>query len=149
VYALASWNAWDRDILPAGTVNGLFERYMWWTLEAGIQAELYRHESNLLAFELGVLLTRDGTIMIDLVDEGFGENTLNLADSQGFSTAVFYELGLAGTNRLRFGLSYRDWQFGRSNTLPVSDGTRTIYITEPDSRSKYTTFSIAYVYTFR
>ena len=40
IYGKVAWQQWDRDILPANNVSGLFEQYQWWAFEAGLLATL-------------------------------------------------------------------------------------------------------------
>ena len=148
LYAKIYWQNWDRDIQPANSVSGLFERYQWWTFEAGLRAVPWQQQNRSLAFELGVLQTNHGVIMIDLSDQGFGTPTLNLADGLGATAAVEYAIELASHNQLHFYLSCTTWKFGRSNSKAVTNGTSTIIITEPDSVSNQITLSIGYVFGF-
>ena len=148
LYGKIYWQQWDRDIQPNNGVLGLFERYRWWTLEAGVQVPLIKDKRRNLLFELGALATTNGTIMIDLADLGFGNPTLDLGDDYGFSGKLKYEVLHSSNSSFEFGLQFRRWEFGRSNSKTVSDGTTTIVITEPDSTSMQTTLSAGYRYHF-
>lgn len=148
LYAKACWQNWDRDIRPANGVSGLFERYQWWTIEAGLRATLWQLPKRSLAFELGLLNTNHGTIMIDLSGDGYGKPTLNLGDGHGAMVSLAYTIESAGNNRLQFAIDYTRWNFGRSNSMAVSNGASTIVITEPDSTSNHITLSAGYNFRF-
>jgi hypothetical protein len=144
-YGKAYWQQWDRNILPANNVQGLFERYQWFTLEAGVQVPLLTDEKQKLSLELGMLTTLNGTIMVDLTDSGYGSPTLDLGSGIGFSGEVKYELIPAKNSSLQFGVQFKSWEFGRSNSETLADG-RTIY--EPDSMTVQTTLSASYIHHF-
>jgi hypothetical protein len=148
LYAKACWQNWDRDIMPADGVSGLFERYQWWTIEAGLRATLWQQPNHSLAFELGVLKTSYGTIQIDLSDSGYGKPVLDLGDGLGASVSLEYALKLTSSKRMRLGIGYRRWKFGRSNNKAVSNGASTIIITEPDSLSNQITLSVGYQFQY-
>ena len=147
-YGKAYWQQWDRDIQPANGVSGLFERYQWWTAEAGVHVPFIKDEKQQLLLELGVLATNSGTINVNLTGAGYGVQTLELGNGLGFSAALLYEMKLASNNRVRFGAMFKNWEFGRSNSKTISNGTSTITITEPDSTTAQTTLSASYIHRF-
>ena len=147
-YGKAYWQQWDRDIQPNDGVSGLFERYQWWTVEAGVQVPFIKNEQRELLLELGMLATNNGTISINLTTAGYGEHTLNLGNGIGYSAALLYEMKLASNNRFQFGARLKGWEFGRSNSKTISNGTDVITITEPDSTTMQTTLSASYIHHF-
>jgi len=148
LYAKACWQSWDRDIQPANGVSGLFERYRWWSIEAGMRVVPWHQLNRSLAFELGVLQTSHGVISIDLTENGFGRPSLNLADGLGAAVSVEYTIEISDVNRLHIDLHYASWKFGRSNTQAVTNGVSTLIITEPDSASNHITLSTSYDFRF-
>ena len=147
-YGKAYWQQWDRDIQPNNGVLGLFERYQWWTLEAGVQVPFIKNKQRNLLLELGALVTTNGTILIDLTEAGFGNPTLDLGDGYGYSGKLKYEFLHTGNSSFQFGLQFKRWEFGRSNSKTVSNGNTVIVITEPDSTTRQTTLSASYRYHF-
>ena len=147
-YGKAYWQQWDRDIQPNNGVLGLFERYQWWTLEAGVQVPLIKNKRRNLLLELGALATNNGKIMIDLTEAGFGYPTLELDNAYGFSGKLKYEILQTGNSSFQFGLQFKRWEFGRSNSEIISNGDTVIIITEPDSTTMQTTLSASYRYHF-
>ena len=91
-YGSAYWQQWERDIQATNGISGLFERYEWWTVEAGVQAPFFRDDSQHLFLEMGMLATMNGDIMIDLKPLGYGAHTLNLGNSIGFASALKYQM---------------------------------------------------------
>ena len=148
LYGKIYWQQWDRDIQPNAGVSGLFERYQWWSIEAGVEVPLMRKDRQDLLLELGVLATLNGTIMVDLSDAGFGQPELDLGSGIGFSGEIRYEAVQSNNSSLHFGISYRTWEFGRSNSAIVSDGVNTFIITEPDSQTAQTRLFARYVHRF-
>lgn len=146
-YGTVYWQNWDRDIQPNAGVSGLFERYQWWSIEAGAVMPLMRRDTQSLVLELGVLATFNGTILVDLSSAGYGEPVLDLGNSLGFSSELRYEIDL-DNNSLHLGIAYRAWEFGRSNTATVSNGVDVITVTEPDSTTAQTTLFASYIHRF-
>lgn len=144
LYTKVYWQNWKRDIQASNGVSSLFEHYQWWSIEAGLRATAWRQHNKRIAFELGVLRTSHGTILIDLSSNGYGEPVLDLGDGLGASMALDYEVELADRDRLSFSLGYQRWRFGRSNSYSASNGASTIVITEPDSIANHVIVSVAY-----
>ncbi len=153
LYGKVYWQQWDRDIQPNNRVLGLFERYQWWSIEAGTEVPLMRKDRQDLLLGLGILTTLNGTIMIDLSDFGTGEPVLELGDGIGFFGELKYEIKQNNNSRFKFGLQLRTWEFGRSNTLIVPNGFAlcgqpTCEIHEPESTTIQTTLSASYIHHF-
>jgi hypothetical protein len=144
LYAKIYWQNWDRDIQPANGVSGLFERYRWWTTEAGLRAIPWQQQNRSLAFELGVLQTRSGDILIDLSDSGYGKPSLDLGNGLGTTFSLNYAVEHIDNTRLEFTVRYDRWKFGRSDTKAVSGAAGTVIITEPQSESNNLSFSAGY-----
>ena len=147
-YGKAYWQQWDRDIQPFNGVQGLFERYQWWSIEAGMQVPFIDNESQNLSLELGMLATFDGSILIDLESSGFGSPVLELGNGFGFSGEFKYEHRQTDNSSFLFGVQLKTWEFGRSNSKIISNGTNVISITEPESTTIQTTLSASYIHRF-
>jgi hypothetical protein len=147
-YGKAYWQQWDRNILPNDGVSGLFERYQWWTVEAGVQVPFIKDEKRRLLLELGMLTTFNGTIMVDLSSSGYGSPELGLGNGIGFSGELKYDFRQTKNSSFQFGVQLKGWEFGRSNSKTIFNGTRTLTITEPDSTTLQTTLSASYIHYF-
>ena len=147
-YGKAYWQQWDRNIQPNDGVSGLFERYQWWTVEAGVQVSFIKDEKHSLLLELGMLTTLNGTIMVDLTNSGYGSPRLDLGNGVGFTGELKYAFMQAKNSSFQFGAQLKTWEFGRSNSKTISNGTSTITITEPDSTTLQTTLSASYIHHF-
>lgn len=148
IYGKIAWQQWDRDILPANNVSGLFEQYRWWAYEAGLSSTVAVNDKNTWRFEFGILKTDNGTIEIDLLRQGFGRPELNLGDGSGTRAEIIYQYALSDRDRFNIGLQYQRWKFGKSNSAFISDGSITYEIYEPRSISKHTIVSFDYIYLF-
>lgn len=148
IYGKVSWQQWDRNILPANNVSGLFEQYEWRAFEVGLLATLSENNTDKWQFEFGVSKTDSGTIEIDLIKQGFGQPKLNLGDGHGMTAALIYQRILSEKNRLSLSIQHQRWTFGRSNTLSISDGFTAFDITEPRSVSKHSILAVNYSYSF-
>ena len=148
IYGKVAWQQWDRDILPANNVSGLFEQYQWWAFEAGLLATLLENDINKWQFEFGASKISNGTIKIDLDRFGYGQPVLNLGDGYGLSAALKFLHNLSNRDQVQLSLQHRYWTFGESNSETISNGSTTIIITEPRSVSNHTILSINYRYYF-
>lgn len=147
-YGEIYWQQWDRDIQPNNGVSGLFERYQWWSIEAGVEVPLMRKDRHDLLLELGVLATFNGTLLVDLSSAGYGEPLLDLGNGAGFAGEFRYAFNQSDSSSFHFGIAYKTWEFGRSNSVTVSNGIDLITITEPDSRTAQATFFASYIHRF-
>jgi hypothetical protein len=147
-YGKTYWQQWDRDIQPSNGVGGLFERYQWWTVEAGAQLPFIKQDNQSLSLELGLLASLNGTIMIDLTYANLGSPVLDLGNSIGFASGLKYEFKQTSNSSLQFGVQFKTWEFGRSNSKIISDGNDTFTITEPDSTTIQTILSASYRHHF-
>ena len=143
LYGGLGWQNWDRDIQPAHGVSGLSERYRWWSLEAGLHADVYKAGRHTLFMEFGLLATTGGTIKIDLRENGYGYPSLDLGDGTGFTARAGWTRQLSDNASLSMLFDYSRWEFGRSNSRSISDGINVITITEPESRSKHASLRIS------
>jgi len=147
IYGKIAWQRWDRNILPANNVSGLFEQYEWWAFEVGFLATLFEKNSNHWLFEFGISKISNGTIEIDLTDHGFGQPKLELGDGHGFTAALIYQHMITDSNSISLSLRHQRWTFGRSNTESISDSPPR-EITEPRSESNHSIISINYGHYF-
>ena len=148
IYGKVAWQQWNRDILTANNVSGLFEQYRWWTFEAGLLATLLENDMNKWQLELGASKITNGTIKIDLDRFGYGQPVLNLGDGYGLSAALKFLHNLSNSDHIELSLQHRYWTFGRSNSESISNGATTITVTEPRSVTNHTILSINYRYYF-
>ena len=148
IYGKVAWQQWDRNILPANNISGLFEQYQWWAFELGFLATLFESNSDKWQFEFGVSKINNGTINIDLNQQGFGQPELELGDGNGVSVALIYQHKLSDRNKIGLSLLHQRWTFGRSNTQTISNGTLSFDIVEPRSVSNHSIISFNYGHYF-
>ncbi|NOQ90962.1 MAG: hypothetical protein GQ549_08470, partial [Gammaproteobacteria bacterium] len=153
VYGKIAWQQWDRNILPANNVSGLFEQYQWWAFEIGFLATLFENNSDNWLIEFGVSKINNGTIKIDFKPFGSGEPELELGNGNGFSAALIYQHKLTDRSKIGLSLHHQRWTFGRSNTEEITDGFKICGslicdIVEPRSVSNHSILSVNYGYYF-
>ena len=148
IFGKIAWQQWDRNILPTNNVSGLFERYEWWALEIGFLTTFYENNTSRWQFELGISKIGNGTIEIDLIDQGLGQPKLELGDGHGVTAQLIYQHTFMSSNVLSLGLQHQYWTFGRSNTESITDGFKTFDITEPRSESNHSILSFNYHHYF-
>ncbi|MDT8282353.1 MAG: hypothetical protein RQ982_05995 [Gammaproteobacteria bacterium] len=148
IYGRVAWQQWNRDILSMDNVSGLFERYRWWTLEAGISAILFENDADKWQFELGASKVSNGTIKVDLERFGYGKPELDLGDGHGISGLLKYQHQITYRDNIGLAVEHRYWTFGRSNSKTLSNNIETITITEPRSVTNHSIISVNYAHYF-
>lgn len=148
IYGRVAWQQWNRDILSEDNVSGLFEKYRWWTFEAGISATLFESDADKWQFELGASKVSNGTIKVDLERFGYGKPVLNLGDGHGISGVLKYQHQITNRDNLGVNIEHRYWTFGRSNSKTISNNLETITITEPRSVTNHSIVSVNYTHYF-
>jgi len=143
-----SWQQWDRDILSANNVSGLFEQYRWWAFEAGILTTLFESGTDKWQFELGASKTANGTIKVDLQEFGYGQPLLNLGNGYGIAAALKYRYKMTNRDDIGISIEHRYWTFSRSNSKTLSNNQDTITIAEPHSVTQHSIISVNYIYYF-
>ena len=147
-YAEINYQFWERDIQPINNVNGLYEEYSWWSIEAGIQTRIYQNENRAIKLELGMLHTFNGFISIDLRNTGYGEPELSLENKPGIRTKLSFHNKLSEQQTIYFSCEYKHWKFGRSDSQTLSNGFSNITVTEPSSQSNHTSISLGLISHF-
>ena len=142
-------NRWERDIQSTvspfvGYVSGLYEIYEWEELSMGVEIHLKERFSQQWSLYAGTFQTLDPRIKIDLESSGDGKPKLYMGSDTGFELSV--QWATSAGNKLQTGwkMSYKQWRFGKSNSLPIS-GSRTIV--EPDSESSLLMLELVFATT--
>lgn len=141
-YLQLNYQIWDRDIQPSNGVNGLFEQYTWWSLEAGINSNIYESGNLTVNLDAGVFHTVNGKIAVDLKASGYGEPSLDLGDKPGAQGKLSFQNKLSEQQTLHFNLNYKYWKFDKSNSKTLFNGFSTKTINEPKSQSSYIILSL-------
>lgn len=148
LFAGIQGHRWNRDINDNNDISGIDETYKWTEYSLGINADYAISVKDRINLDAGFLLTRDGTIFVDLSRANLGTTTLNLGDGTGA------RLGLSWIHQYRDNLDYglalffEGWQFGRSNTRQLENSSSIIFVTEPRSETKNTGIKLNIVYMF-
>lgn len=130
-------NRWDRDIQATGPVQGIFERYRWKELGAGLRFVQQRPGSGRWGHALAVMGygVVNGSIVVELSDlqgSNLNDTRLVLGDNLGGRLRYTATRELATGHRLQVEPWIAGWGFGRSNTRPAGGG---IAVVEPRSIS--------------
>lgn len=130
-------NRWDRDIQGTGNVQGIYERYRWKEVGAGLRhvwqrarSERWGHEVAAMGY--GVV---NGSIFVELSGlqgSSLNDTRLRLGDNIGGRLRYTATRELNNGYRLRIEPWLAGWGFGRSNTESAGGG---LAVTEPRSIS--------------
>lgn len=138
---------WDRDIQSSGMSLPLSEDYQWLEYQFGLSLGVERKYG---VFELTYqyLLTRHGTVSIDLSEIGLGEPTLDLGHGQGDRVSLSFSPNFTERFFAKAHVYYEAWEFGRSNTERIVVGSSVFSVQEPRSTTRNYALSIALGYRF-
>ena len=148
IFISTIFHQWDRDIQGKGTVIGIFEKYQWQEISAGIKTGLWRTEQSSWFAEAAILKTINPEMHVDLSEADFGSTNLRL----GTDTGVRFQLSWikTNTNGQSYGINafYETWDFGISDTNTTSGGTTSISVFEPRSESRHAgiQFQLGFLY---
>lgn len=139
---------WERDIMPANGVSGLYERYSWYELNAGLGWLIYRSDAEEYRVYATMSRTVKPRIKVDLTPWDYGKPSLELKERSGFEIGTDWIYSI--NNRWQFGmaLSYKIRRFGHSNEITLVNGMGASTIMEPDSETKLTSFQLMLINLF-
>lgn len=149
LYARLGYWQWQRDIQPTQGTSGLFERYHWQFIEAGLNAILWQSQKGSLSLDIGYAHIYDAGVEVDLRPFGFGQASLTLGDaSHGVITRLGFMLPWNASDHLELALTHRYWNLKESTSGTVRNGTRILTIKEPESQANHISISLGYVHSF-
>lgn len=149
LYARLGYWQWQRDIQPTAGTSGLFERYHWQFIEAGLNAILWQSQKGSLSLDIGYAHIYDAGLEVDLRPFGFGEANLSLGDaSHGVITRLGFMMPWNNSNHLELALTHRYWNLKQGEPGTVRNGTTVLTIKEPESRANHIAISLGYVHSF-
>ena len=137
IFLSTTFHQWDRDIQGKDTILGIFEKYQWREISAGIKTKLWSTKQSSWFAEAAILKTINPEMHIDLSEADFGSTNLKL----GTDTGARFQLSWvkSDTNKRSYGINafYETWDFGISDSNTTSGGTTSISIYEPRSETRH------------
>jgi hypothetical protein len=132
----AQSHKWQRDIKDNNNISGIDETYKWIEYSIGLNSDIFINQKDIFNIEAAYLITRNGTIDVDLSRVNFGSTTLDLGDGTGGRLNLNWKR--ISENNTRYGLSlfFEGWDFGRSNTKQTQGGSSSAFVTEPRSETR-------------
>lgn len=130
------YREWRRDILPTGTVLGLFETYHWYYGFIGGMVELLKNEK--LTLWLDGRLTRPMNPIMRVCLSGFDCADLNLGVNTSGRVSLPIHYQLYPNNKLIIEPYFESWDFGRSpgEALTINGALTGAVILEPRSETR-------------
>lgn len=144
----AQSHQWNRDIKDNNNVSGVDETYKWLEYSIGLNSDLFISQKDVVNLEAGFLITRNGTLNVDLSRIDLGTTTLDLGDGTGARLSLSWKR--ISTNNIHYGLSLfaEGWNFGRSNTKRTQGGSSNVLVTEPESETRNIGIKLNIEYSF-
>lgn len=127
---------WGRNINDKDGISGIDETYEWYEYAIGLNTDLHLSGKDRLTLEASFLLTRDATVFVDLTRVNLGTTTLDLGDGTGGRVNLNWAHQYDHAINFGLGLFFEAWQFGRSNTKQLENGSSIIFVTEPRSETR-------------
>jgi len=137
---------WDRDILSRNNVQGLFEKYQWQELSAGLSMQILQQQKQQAWLEAQLIQTLSPRMSIQL-DQDFG--TVTLGTNLGYRLRFIYQQALSPQWHWQLQAFVQYLEFGKSNRIAV-DGFfgQSVVLVEPRSISRHRGLSIGLRYDF-
>ena len=144
----AKSHQWNRDIRDSNNISGIDETYKWLEYSIGLNSDIFIDQSNVFNIDVAYLLTRNGTIDVDLSRLNWGSTTLDLGDGTGARLNLNWKR--ISTNNIHYGVSIfaEGWNFGRSNTKLTQGGSPNKLVTEPRSETRNIGIKLTIEYGF-
>jgi hypothetical protein len=136
LFAGVQLHRWDRDINDNNNISGITETYEWNEYSLGLNTDFIVTSKDLINLEASLLFIRNATIFVDLTRVNLGTTTLDLGDGTGARLALSWIHQYKNDFNLGLGLFFEGWEFGRSNTRQLENGSSIIYVTEPRSETR-------------
>ena len=136
LYIGLGFREWQRDILPKGTVLGLFETYHWYYGFIGGRIELLKKEN--LSLWLDGRFTRPINPIMRVCLSGFDCANLNLGVNTSGRVSLPIHYRLHPNNSLILEPYFESWDFGRSpgEELTINGTPTGAVILEPRSETR-------------
>jgi hypothetical protein len=135
------YHRWDRSIRSTRTasgtpVNGLFERYEWWTAELGVEVLVLRGERLRAWMDARLFRTLRPTVEIAF-ENGLDDARLALGERTGHRLSIAASYALTPSVDLRAEPYYEAFGFGRSDAGELTRaGVRAGTVHEPRSETR-------------
>ena len=136
LFAGAQTHQWQRDIQDKDNISGIDETYEWLEYSLGLNTYIVITKKDKINLEASYLLIRNATVFVDLSRVDLGTTTLDLGDGTGGRLNLSWLHQYKNDLNLGLGLFFEGWQFGRSNTRQLENGTSIIFVTEPRSETR-------------
>ena len=132
----AQSHQWNRDIKDTVNVSGIDETYKWLEYSLGLNTYFVITKKDKINLEASYLLIRNATVFVDLSRVDLGTTTLDLGHGTGGRLNLSWLHQYKNDFNLGFGFFIEGWNFGRSNTRQLENGTSIIFVTEPRSETR-------------
>lgn len=153
IYAGLGYYYWERDILPVGMVNGLFETYEWSYALLGGKFSLLKSGKGGLLLDIRLRRMLDATMEVDFLGYENRDNLeLDLGEEWSIRVALPYILSLNPQARFSIEPYLTTWFIGRSPDKEVTSGglpfspPKVAY--EPRSETTNVGINFKYLYQF-
>ena len=132
----AQTHQWKRDIKDKNNISGIDETYEWYEYSLGLNTDFVITKKDRIKLEASYLLIRNATVFVDLSRVDLGTTTLDLGDGTGARLNLSWLHQYKSDFNLGLGFFIEGWNFGRSNTRQLENGTSIIFVTEPRSETR-------------
>lgn len=137
IFISTSSHQWERDIQGKAGILGIFEKYQWQEISAGIKTNFLINKQSSWFVEVAILKTIEPEMYINLSEADLGSTNLKL----GTDIGARFQLSWVeiNTDKLSYGINafYEAWNFGISDSKTTSGGSSSISVFEPRSETRH------------
>lgn len=153
IYAGLGYYYWERNILPTGTVSGLFETYEWSYALLGGKFSLLKSSDTGLLLDVRLRRMLDATMEVDFLGfQNLDNLELDIGEEWSLRVALPYIMTIDQHARFSIEPYLTTWFIGRSPDVEVTSGGLPLPIPtvahEPRSETTNLGVSFKYLYSF-
>ena len=150
IYAGLGYYYWERNILPVGSVNGLFEIYEWSYALLGGKFSLLKSSKNGLLLDIRLRRMLNATMEVDFLGYLDLDNLeLDIGEEWSFRVGLPYIFSISQQARFRIEPYLTTWFIGRSPDEQVTSGGIPLPILAHEPRSETTNVGISFKYLYQ
>ncbi|MDH3342460.1 MAG: hypothetical protein OEM07_01930 [Gammaproteobacteria bacterium] len=137
IFLATSMHQWKRDIQGKGSILGIFEKYQWQEIAAGIKTRFQINKHDSWSAEVALLKIINPDMYIDLSEADLGSTTLKLNAETGARFQLSWLRTSSNNRSYEISAFYEMRDFDMSDSGATSGGASSVSVYEPRSESKH------------
>lgn len=138
-------SSWERDILPAAGVLGLYEFYRWRTTRLGYA---FRYQHGAHQVQAGIEHLRQFNSAMEINFAGIDATSIRLKNGTGWRSGLHYAFNAGRQWSFTAQYQLQAWSAPRSDTVLIDSAYGQLQIYEPRSETVTRDLSLGFSYRF-